>query len=115
MSVAIICACLPQIRPLIVKLFPRIMPASNASKDRPKLMFGSSILKSCGSRQLTGEEGGRWIRIECQDDIKLSSLRHGDIFLETPTIPKETFSRVRIKPMVGNNAEYSENRIDSWV
>ncbi|KAI1364770.1 hypothetical protein F5Y08DRAFT_328499 [Xylaria arbuscula] len=93
MSVALICACLPQIRPLIVKLFPKIMPATNASKDRPKRTFGSSILKSCGSRQMTGEEGGKWVRIECQNDIKLANLPYGNVHWETPTVPQETFSR----------------------
>ncbi|KAK5627974.1 hypothetical protein RRF57_003689 [Xylaria bambusicola] len=114
MSVAIICACLPQIRPLIVKLFPNIMPETSASKDRLKFTFGSSTLKSCGSRLLTGE-GGEWFRIECQDDIGLASLRQGDSSLETLAMPKETFARVGVKHTVRVDVEHSRHIIDSWV
>jgi hypothetical protein len=91
------------------------MPASNASKDRPKHTFGSSILNSCGSRQLTSEEGGKWVRIDCKDDIKLESFRHGDTFLETPTMPKDTFSRVGTTKTMRHDTEYSRNGIDSRV
>ncbi|TGJ81300.1 hypothetical protein E0Z10_g7465 [Xylaria hypoxylon] len=87
MSVAIICACLPQIRPLIVKLFPKIMPTYGSSKDRPgpKATFGSSIVKSCGSHQQTSEEVGKWYRIECEDGINLASIHKGDPFSRTPS------------------------------
>ncbi|RYP00878.1 hypothetical protein DL763_000508 [Monosporascus cannonballus] len=34
MNVAIICACLPQIRPLLVKLFPKLTQAYRSSRER---------------------------------------------------------------------------------
>ncbi|KAI0908786.1 hypothetical protein F4823DRAFT_466718 [Ustulina deusta] len=117
MSVAIICACLPQIRPLIVRLFPKIMPASSASKDRPSLKatFGSSILKSHGSHQQTREEGGRWHRIEHQDGINLTNIRKEDTFSGTPSRSEDVGDGVGIQKTVGYSVEYSKYRKDSGV
>ncbi|KAI1312045.1 hypothetical protein F5Y03DRAFT_341183 [Xylaria venustula] len=117
MNVAIICACLPQIRPLMVKLFPNIMPASNASRDRPspKVTLGSSILKSYGSPQQSSDEGGRWLRIECQDGINLTSIRKGETFSRAPSAPEDTDTETGIQKTVGYSVEYSKYRKDSWI
>ncbi|KAI1422054.1 hypothetical protein F5Y12DRAFT_658377 [Xylaria sp. FL1777] len=117
MNVAIICACLPQIRPLIVKLFPKIMPASSASKDRTgnKATVRSSVLNSCGSRQQSSEDGGRWLRIECHDGISLTSILKGDVTPGTPSIREDAGTSVGIQKTVGYSVEYSKYRKDSGV
>jgi hypothetical protein len=110
MSVAIICACLPQIRPLVVKLFPRLMPAyyhpGERSSHKPAL--GSSLVKSYDSRQQVIDEG-RWARIECQDGINLTTIRKGDIGSELRSTNEEGFMSMGIRKTVQYSIEYSRH------
>ncbi|KAI0802401.1 hypothetical protein GGR55DRAFT_451446 [Xylaria sp. FL0064] len=117
MNVAIICACLPQIRPLLVKVFPKIMPASSASRDRagPKVTLGSGILKSYGSRQQSSDEGGRWLRIEYQDGINLTNIRKADAFSPKLPPPEDIDTQTGIQKTVGYSVEYSKHRRGSGV
>ncbi|KAK3358071.1 hypothetical protein B0T25DRAFT_176443 [Lasiosphaeria hispida] len=83
MNVAIVCACLPMVRPLLVKLFPSLMPksSSNARKYGGASGgtgggggFGSKGYMSSHSQDREGE----WARSEAQDVIRMSSIRKGD-------------------------------------
>ncbi|KAI3336280.1 hypothetical protein HD806DRAFT_125 [Xylariaceae sp. AK1471] len=116
MSVAIICACLPQIRPLVVKLFPRLMPTYYHSGERSshRPTFGSSLVKSYGSRQQASDEG-KWARIECQDGINLTSIRKGDVGSELPSTSKDGITSMGIQKTVQYSVEYSKYGKDSEV
>ncbi|KAL7627222.1 hypothetical protein AAE478_003998 [Parahypoxylon ruwenzoriense] len=78
MNVAIVCACLPQIRPLIVKLFPKLMPAyryssrersdkqtSYATSTSPKSYLGNNNNNGNNSNNKVHQrlEEGRWTRM----------------------------------------------------
>ncbi|KAI1458267.1 hypothetical protein F4805DRAFT_466886 [Annulohypoxylon moriforme] len=88
MNVAIVCACLPQIRPLIVKWFPKLMPAyyhSGESPDKHTPCSSSSSSKPylCHSnRSYAKSEEGKWTRTRNgkadQDGMNLPALRKGD-------------------------------------
>lgn len=110
MGVAIICACLPQIRPLVVKLFPRLMPAYYNSRDRSvrKHTLGSSLMKPSSSRRAPASEEGRWSRIECQDGINLTSIRKGDGISDVPSLHENgSGSSKGIQKTVQYSVEYS--------
>lgn len=70
MNVAIVCACLPQIRPLIVKWFPRLMPTyyygSRERSDKSTSYTGGSLPRSYlgnNGRSLSRPDEGKWTRI----------------------------------------------------
>ncbi|KAI1261870.1 hypothetical protein F5Y18DRAFT_430632 [Xylariaceae sp. FL1019] len=78
MSVAIICACLPQVRPLILKLFPRLMPMCYASKERVPGKTSGDTISNVGFSRRLGE--GRWKRVDggldpANDGICLTTVR----------------------------------------
>ncbi|KAI1496459.1 hypothetical protein F5X99DRAFT_400376 [Biscogniauxia marginata] len=76
MNVAVICACLPQIRPLVIKLFPKLMPAYYGSRDKShKPSSNSTVSKKSyiGSQQKAEE--GKWS--DGQDGINLTDIRRG--------------------------------------
>ncbi|KAI1373363.1 hypothetical protein F4677DRAFT_221398 [Hypoxylon crocopeplum] len=70
MNVAIVCACLPQIRPLIMKWFPRLMPAyysnSREQSNKRTTYTAGSLPKSYRSnnRNYPNPEEGQWTRID---------------------------------------------------
>ncbi|KAI8627300.1 hypothetical protein F5Y19DRAFT_486886 [Xylariaceae sp. FL1651] len=113
MSVAIICACLPQIRPLVVKVFPKLMPSYYNSKDRSnqKDAFGSNLLKSYGSHQQTSEEG-KWSRIEYQDGVSLTRIRKGDMGSQEPSTHLGGCPGIGIQKTVQYSVEYSKHGLD---
>lgn len=59
MNVAIVCSCLPQLRPLVVKLFPRLLPSYYfASRERESKSFlglggGGAAAAAAGHQQQT--------------------------------------------------------------
>lgn len=70
MNVAIVCACLPQIRPLIVKWFPRLMPShyvnSRERSDKRSAYTASNLSKlntGSNNRNYWGPEQGNWTRM----------------------------------------------------
>jgi hypothetical protein len=77
MNVAILCACLPQIRPLIVKLFPRLMAASYSTGRAARPQYDSGFVKSPQSSPPYGEER-RWVHVDGKDGIHLTNVRKGD-------------------------------------
>ncbi|KAI1102561.1 hypothetical protein F4804DRAFT_261064 [Jackrogersella minutella] len=90
MNVAIVCACLPQIRPLIVRWFPKLMPSCHSNPrecyDRRTTYTGSSgfsISYPCNSsRNYTKPDEAKWTRINNgrpgQDGLGPPALRRGD-------------------------------------
>jgi hypothetical protein len=78
MNVALVCACLPMVRPLIVKIFPRLMPKSSSNK------YGNTASKSGFSNrgyimshsQDRAEPSG-WTH-EGKDGITMTTIRKGD-------------------------------------
>ncbi|KAI1413018.1 hypothetical protein F5Y13DRAFT_199502 [Hypoxylon sp. FL1857] len=89
MNVAIVCACLPQIRPLIVKWFPKLMPSyyseSQELSDQRTANSGSHFSKSYlrnNSRNYPKSEAGKWTRIDNSkiglDGTSLPNFRKGD-------------------------------------
>ncbi|KAI1844440.1 hypothetical protein JX266_009327 [Neoarthrinium moseri] len=80
MNVAIMCACLPQIRPLMLKMFPRLMPGSysNERSERPPQV---TYFNEHAKADPSSSEDSRWAHIEGRDGIHLSNLanvRKGD-------------------------------------
>ncbi|RYO80230.1 hypothetical protein DL764_009921 [Monosporascus ibericus] len=71
MNVAIICACLPQIRPLLVKLFPKLMKAYRSSRERDN---GSTQDSSIAGLSTQGDT--RWTCIVGKDGVNLANLHH---------------------------------------
>ncbi|KAI1213372.1 uncharacterized protein F4807DRAFT_456715 [Annulohypoxylon truncatum] len=69
MNVAIVCACLPQIRPLVVKWFPKLMPAyynSREHSDKHTPCSSSSSSKPYlyhSNKSYTKSEENKWTRM----------------------------------------------------
>lgn len=85
MNVAIVCACLPMVRPLIVKIFPKLMSRTGRITGRSK--YGSNGPSQYGAHSKNGyfsshsrteNERDEWSRIEGKDGINLTSIRKGD-------------------------------------
>ncbi|KAI1828276.1 hypothetical protein F4861DRAFT_174432 [Xylaria intraflava] len=80
MSLAIICACLPQIRHLVVKLLPGMILTYCNAKEKlgHEVKFGSSLMKPHDNHhQQAGESENNWSTIEFQDSINMTSIRKG--------------------------------------
>ena len=78
MNVAIVCACLPMIRPLLVKLFPRLISKSGSSRKYGN-KAGTSGFGSKGyisSRSQDGTEPNEWSG--AKDNIHMANIRKGD-------------------------------------
>ncbi|KAF7553954.1 hypothetical protein G7046_g6952 [Stylonectria norvegica] len=73
MNVAIVCACLPMIRPLIVKIFPRLMPKSSSNNQK----YGSSAYgtKSFGANHSQARDKNEWMQIDGKDGIRLTQMK----------------------------------------
>ncbi|KAI2464683.1 hypothetical protein F4781DRAFT_58118 [Annulohypoxylon bovei var. microspora] len=89
MNVAIVCACLPQIRPLIIKWFPKLMPAyysnSHERSDKNTPYTGSNFSKPHiynSSRSYSKSEESKWTSSNSgktgQDGTNLPNSRKGD-------------------------------------
>lgn len=85
MNVAIVCACLPMVRPLIVRVFPKLMPKSSS---RNKYGYGYDP-HSCpasgyaakgyfSSHSQDRGEPSEWARIDGKEGINLTTIRKGD-------------------------------------
>ncbi|KAI1768928.1 hypothetical protein GGR53DRAFT_462009 [Hypoxylon sp. FL1150] len=114
MNVAIVCACLPQIRPLIVKWFPRLMPSYHSSSrersDKREVLADSSLPGSHSSSSGgTRPEEGRWTRIHnhsmVQDDTDRPNFRKGDTGSEEHMLQDE--KGFQIHKTVQYTVEYS--------
>ncbi|KAI0379556.1 hypothetical protein F5Y04DRAFT_271863 [Hypomontagnella monticulosa] len=85
MNVAIVCACLPQIRPLIVRWFPKLMPAcySNPQEQHSKRAIctgnTSRSYLSNNSRNYPKPEEARWARMNNgHNSANVSNFRKGE-------------------------------------
>ena len=80
-NIAIICACLPMIRPLLVKLFPRLMPKSSSGRNQYGTAHGSSGFGTKGylsSHSQDRSDPNDWARVDGKDGIHMTSIRKGD-------------------------------------
>ncbi|KAI1434886.1 hypothetical protein GGR50DRAFT_361596 [Xylaria sp. CBS 124048] len=134
MSVAIVCACLPQIRPLIVKLLPPILVRyCDLTKrgSRPGsghlMTFGSSLVKSYGSGSRRHPQNyddndndneeeevvvvvDNWHGIEVRDGVHVSRVEKGDGEggrLETYPESEHSQSTTGIQKTMQYSVEYS--------
>lgn len=117
MNVAIVCACLPQIRPLIVKWFPRLMPSyysgSRDRSDKRATYTGSSNLPRSRANDNGGNfsspDDGRWTRINngsaAQDSTSQPNIRKRDSSSEEYMLQDE--KGFQIHKTVQYTVEYS--------
>ncbi|KAH7170127.1 hypothetical protein EDB81DRAFT_153503 [Dactylonectria macrodidyma] len=68
MNVAIVCACLPMIRPVIVKLFPKLMPKSSSNNQK----YGT---KSYMTGHSQARDKNEWIQIDGNGGIPMNSVK----------------------------------------
>ncbi|KAH9990140.1 hypothetical protein F4779DRAFT_610148 [Xylariaceae sp. FL0662B] len=109
MNVAVVCACLPQIRPLIMKLFPRLMPAHYGSRDRHEkpTSYGSCYSKSYMSRD-SKQDHGKWARVNGKEAMNLTSVRKGDASSEEYMLRDD--KGCHIQKTVQYSIEYSKGK-----
>ncbi|KAI5465388.1 hypothetical protein BGZ63DRAFT_450305 [Mariannaea sp. PMI_226] len=72
MNVAIICACLPMIRPIIVRLFPKLMPKSSGNSNEQS--ESGDYLKSLSQSQSRGDKN-EWVQIDGNEGIHMNSVK----------------------------------------
>ncbi|KAL1873469.1 hypothetical protein VTK73DRAFT_917 [Phialemonium thermophilum] len=84
MNLAIVCACLPMVRPLLVRMFPKLMPKSS-SRNKYGYQYGTnnhiSAFGNNGyiiSHSRERGEPTEWDRVESKDEINMTTLRKGD-------------------------------------
>ena len=73
MNVAIVCACLPMVRPLIVKVFPKLMPKS--SSNNAKYGTHSYGTKSHLAGHSQARDKNEWIQIGEKNGIHMTTVR----------------------------------------
>ncbi|KAF7556822.1 hypothetical protein G7Z17_g1133 [Cylindrodendrum hubeiense] len=72
MNVAIVCACLPMIRPVIVKLFPKLMPKSSSNQKYGPQSYGT---KSFMTHSQPRGDKNEWIQIDGSGGIPLNAVK----------------------------------------
>ncbi|KAH8674315.1 hypothetical protein BX600DRAFT_433899 [Xylariales sp. PMI_506] len=112
MNVAIICACLPQIRPLIAKVFPKLM--ATYSRDRAaKVPYpsGSGFSGRFRSNPSSTDEG-TWAHIEGKDGVNLTNIHKGGTPSEEHILqPEDDDKNLQIQKTVGYSVEYSKDML----
>ncbi|KAH6654872.1 hypothetical protein BKA67DRAFT_624235 [Truncatella angustata] len=103
MNVAIMCACLPQIRPLLVRLFPKAMPASYSNGPLGRPPYNSGFTKGPKGSPCKSEGSG-WNHIEGKDAIHLTKVRKGDTSSEEYILQDDN----TIHKTVGFSVEFSK-------
>ncbi|KAK3940243.1 hypothetical protein QBC46DRAFT_341802 [Diplogelasinospora grovesii] len=84
MNVAIVCACLPMVRPLLVKLFPKLMPKSSSGRNKYAYGADTGGISGFGSKGYISSHSqdrndpSEWARIEATDGIYMTTIRKGD-------------------------------------
>lgn len=74
MNVAIVCACLPMIRPLIVKVFPRLMPKSSSNNNH-RYGAASYGAKSFMTGHSQAHDKNEWMQIDGKDGIQMMAMK----------------------------------------
>ncbi|KAI1483850.1 hypothetical protein F4774DRAFT_425514 [Daldinia eschscholtzii] len=124
MNVALVCACLPQIRPLIIKWFPRLMPAyySNSreqSDKRPAYSSnGLSTSHPSSSESHSKSEEDKWMRINSRkvgyEGANLTDFRRADSSSDEYMLHEE--KGLQIQKTVQYTVEYSpDGKRDPYV
>ncbi|KAI0015026.1 hypothetical protein F4780DRAFT_784544 [Xylariomycetidae sp. FL0641] len=126
LNVALVCACLPQIRPLLVKLFPKLMPTYYISREQqqqqqrqPPPAAAANKSKPHPGYEMHGPGGAAaaaaWHH-HPHDAVYLASIRKGgsstagseERILGTGGEGEERESRLQIQKTVQYSVEYSE-------
>ncbi|KAJ4191789.1 hypothetical protein NW767_010936 [Fusarium falciforme] len=72
MNVAIVCACLPMIRPIIVKVFPKLMPKSSSNNQK----YGTPSYGTKSYAHSQARDKNEWIQIDAgRNGIPMTSIR----------------------------------------
>ncbi|RSL39609.1 hypothetical protein CEP53_013930 [Fusarium sp. AF-6] len=72
MNVAIVCACLPMIRPIIVKVFPKLMPRSSSNNQK----YGTPSYGTKSYAHSQARDKNEWIQIDAgRNGIPMTSIR----------------------------------------
>ncbi|KAM5351131.1 hypothetical protein ACJ41O_003854 [Fusarium nematophilum] len=72
MNVAIVCACLPMIRPLIVKVFPKLMPKSSSNNQK----YGTPTYGTKSFAHSQARDKNEWIQIDAgRNGIPMTTVR----------------------------------------
>ncbi|KAK8048152.1 PTH11-typeG-protein-coupled receptor [Apiospora phragmitis] len=103
MNVAIVCACLPQIRPLIVMVFPRLMPASHSRDRSERPPNSSSLAKSVSSPAKSN--CSHWTDGERQESIAMGAVRKSERSSEEYILSEDR--TMYIQKTVRYSVEYS--------
>ncbi|ORY59185.1 uncharacterized protein BCR38DRAFT_498924 [Pseudomassariella vexata] len=108
MNVAIVCACLPQIRPLIVKLFPKLMSGSFSPRDRPsgKTPYDSAFSRGIRHSQANYVDND-WEHGDCKDGFNMTNIRKGDAGSEEYILHED--KSLQIQKTVGYSIEFSKD------
>ncbi|KAI8954030.1 hypothetical protein F4801DRAFT_587936 [Xylaria longipes] len=109
MSLAIICACLPQLFRLVTKLFPRVKSAYCNLKDK------FNLVKPVGNRQqASDEEEGKWTQIGPRKGVELTNvICRGDAGSEIASPHEGGGRKMKILKTVDYTLEYSKSGTDS--
>ncbi|KAI5863307.1 hypothetical protein GGS23DRAFT_604921 [Durotheca rogersii] len=119
MNVAIVCACLPQIRPLIVKMFPKLMPTyrSGSHEQSYEGARKQSTHMEDDERAFPRFDGGRRGHADCVDNKEVRAIRNS---ISWPNIRKGGTSSeehmlqddlaLRIHKTVQYSVEYSAEK-----
>ncbi|KAI1442376.1 hypothetical protein F5Y02DRAFT_262375 [Annulohypoxylon stygium] len=86
MNVAIVCACLPMICPLIVKWFPKLMPALHNSRERSDKHTPCSS-SSSSSKPYLCHSNKSYAKSEENKWTRLNSSKTGQDNMSRPSIP----------------------------
>ncbi|KAK7949471.1 hypothetical protein PG988_016110 [Apiospora saccharicola] len=110
MNVAIVCACLPQIRPLIVKLFPRLMPAAHTRNPSGKTPNISSHTKSVSS-PAKSDCSSHWTVGGQQEPIAMGAVRKPERGSEEHILSEDR-TILGIQKTVRYSVEYSKDELN---
>jgi hypothetical protein len=104
MNIAVICACLPQLRPIIIMIFPRFRQQTsshNAGKSSHATGFAKSVMSHPG-----GEES-HWARVDAREAIHMTNIRKADTSSEEYILQDD--GPMQIHKTVEYNVSYSKD------
>lgn len=108
MNVAIVCACLSQIRPVIMMLFPKLMPASYSRDRSAKAPNNNSLAKLSSSPAKS--VSSHWMVSGRHDDIALGAMRQTEGSSDEHILPEDR--TMHIQKTVRYSVEYSRDEMN---
>ncbi|KAK8115379.1 hypothetical protein PG999_007448 [Apiospora kogelbergensis] len=108
MNVAIVCACLSQIRPVIMMLFPKLMPASYSRDRSAKAPNNNSLAKLSSSPAKS--VSSHWMVSGRHDDIALGAMRQMEGSSDEHILPEDR--TMHIQKTVRYSVEYSRDEMN---